>query len=62
MQSNIQIAPSATGFVIPPTIEQLRAQIRFLRIIQRPVGVLFWFLEQRISHLDVEIQRGRGDD
>lgn len=37
----------------------MRAGIEFLRLIQRPFGAVFWFLEQRIARLDIELERRR---
>jgi hypothetical protein len=45
------------GATNPPTVAQLRARIPALRLIQRPIGWLFWLIEQRIAQLDVEIER-----
>ena len=39
--------------------EGMRAEIRALRWIQRPIGWAFWLLEQRIARLVDELERRR---
>jgi hypothetical protein len=42
---------------LAPTVEQLRDRIIFLRLVQRPVGWLFWEIESLIAKIDNEIER-----
>jgi hypothetical protein len=38
-------------------VEQMRREIDALRLVQAPLGFLFWRIEKRIGRLDVEIER-----
>jgi hypothetical protein len=40
-------------------MEQMLREIQTLRAMQAPFGKVFWFLEQKIAALDVEIERTR---
>jgi hypothetical protein len=38
------------------------AQVKILRLIQRPFGAIFWFIEQRIARIEDKIDNTRGRD
>ena len=39
------------------SLQQMRLEIHALRVVQSPLGFLFWLLDQRIARIADEIER-----